>query len=142
MGWGNRLKTLRAGWIEQHLVWQWPTWKYRMSYALMVVSTVALAGCETTLPSEMSHTEAKQFAQQIYQRCLDQGVAPRTAEMDVCTKHESYREIDKRLRNRATAREIGRGLQNATDNYNRASQREPVTCSSTPVGRTVRTTCF
>jgi hypothetical protein len=110
--------------------------------AAMVVSAIALAGCETKLPSEMSHTETKQLAQQIYQRCLDQGVAPGSAEMDVCTKHETYREIDQRLNNRATAREIGGGLQQAADNYNRARQRRPVTCTSTAVGPTVRTTCF
>ncbi|CAH2409324.1 conserved hypothetical protein [Mesorhizobium escarrei] len=114
--------------------------EYRMRVAVIVVSAIALAGCETTLPSEMSHTEAKQLAQQIYQRCLDQGVDPGTTEMDVCTKHESYREIDKRLNNRAAVREVGRGLQNAAEK--RANQRRPVTCSSTVVGQTARTTCL
>lgn len=124
--------------------------KYRMlmraagvsrSCAMLMVSVIALAGCETKLPSEMSHTEAKQFAQQIYQRCLDQGVVPGTEEMNVCTKHESYREIDQRFKNRATVREVGRGLQNAADNYNRANQQRPVTCTSTAAGPTIRTTC-
>ena len=116
---------------------------YRMRYAAsIVVSAVGLAGCETTLPSEMSHTEAKKLAHRIYQRCLDQGVNPGTTEMDVCTKHESYREIDKRLSNRATMSEIASGLQSAADNYSRAKQRRPVTCSSTVIGPTVRTTCF
>ena len=57
---------------------------------------------------------------------LDQGVAPNSGEMDVCTKHESNRELDKRYSNRAAVRDIGRGLQNAADDYNRADQRRPV----------------
>ncbi|WP_156381295.1 hypothetical protein [Aminobacter sp. DSM 101952] len=128
--------------MEKYLVPVRSIWKCRTRYVAIMISAIALAGCETTLPTEMSHTEAKQFAQQIYQRCLDQGVDPRAAEMDVCTKHEAYREIDKRLSNRATMREIGSGLQVAADNYNRANQQRPVTCSSTAVGHTVRTTCF
>lgn len=122
-----------------------PAWTLGKTWprcAVLVISVVTIVGCETTLPSEMSHTEAKQLAQEIIQRCLDQGVDPRTTEMDVCTKHESYREIDKRLSNRAAVREIGRGIQNAADNYNRASQQRPVTCSGTTIGNTIRTTCF
>lgn len=113
-----------------------------MRYAIIVASAVALGGCETTLPTEMSHTEAKQLAEQIIQRCLDQGVDPRTAEMDVCTKHETYREIDKRLSNRAAIRAAARGVQNAADNYNRANQQRSVTCTSMAAGPTVRTTCY
>lgn len=112
-----------------------------MRFVALLISAVALGGCETTLPSEMSHTELKQFAQMIYQRCLDQGVAPSSGEMDVCTKHESNRELDKRYSNRAAVRDIGRRLQNAADNYNRANQRRPITCSSIAAGPTVRTTC-
>ena len=113
--------------------------KMRARQAVLLFSVLALAGCETTLPSEMSHTEAKQFAEKIIQSCVDQGVVPGSSEMDVCTRHESYREIDKRLENRATIVEVGRGLQKAADNYNR---QRPVSCTSTQVGPTVRTTCF
>ena len=116
-----------------------PAW---VRCAAALGSAVVLGGCETTLPTEMSHTEAKQLAQTIIQRCLDQGVAQGSAEMDVCTKHETYREIDKRLANRAAVEEIGRGVQTAADNYNRATQRRPVTCTSTAMGPTVRTTCY
>ncbi len=109
--------------------------------AVGIGTAAVLGGCETTLPTEMSHTEAKQLAHTIIQRCLDQGVAQGSAEMDVCTKHETYREIDKRLANRATLREIGHGIQIAADNYNRAAQRH-VTCTSHSVGATTRTTCY
>jgi hypothetical protein len=127
--------------MKEHPMPVGATWVSRRC-AVLMVSASALAGCETKLPSEMSHTEAKQFAQQIYQRCLDQGVVPGTDEMNVCTKHESYREIDQRFKNRATVREVGRGLQNAADNYNRANQQRPVTCTSTAAGPTIRTTCY
>jgi len=128
--------------MERYLARVRSTWGNQMGYVAAVVSAIALGGCETTLPSEMSHTEAKQLAQQIIQRCLDQGVDPRTPEMDVCTNQETHREISKRFRNRAAVREVALGIQNAADNYNRASQRRPVNCTSTAVGHTVRTTCF
>ena len=64
--------------IGKYLVQAWNACKSRTRYAVLASSAIALGGCETTLPSEMSHTEVKQLAQQIYQRCLDQGVAPGT----------------------------------------------------------------
>ncbi len=104
----------------------------------------ALSGCETKLPSEMSYTEIKQLAQKIYQRCVDQGVAPNTPEMDACLNQEKHRELNMRYDNRETLREIGSGLQKAADNYNRsARQSRPVTCNSLATGpTTTRTTCF
>jgi hypothetical protein len=77
--------------------------------AMWLVAVVA-TGCETTLPSEMSHTELKQLAQKIYQRCIDQGVNPKSAEVDVCTKHETRREISIRYDNRETVRDVARGV--------------------------------
>ncbi|MCQ1571735.1 hypothetical protein NFO65_13465 [Neorhizobium galegae] len=110
--------------------------------AVMMVAIVA-TGCETTLPSEMSHTEIKQLAQKIYQRCIDQGVDPKSAEMDVCTHQEGQREISARYENRETVRDVARGISKGAENFNRAStQSRPVVCNSTVMGPTVRTTCF
>lgn len=115
---------------------------YRLRYAVVACSILALAGCETTLPSEMSHTQVKQLAQQIVQRCLDQGVQPQTREMDVCTNHEARREVNTRYNNRAAILGAASGIQSAADNYNQASQQRPVTCTSRATGPTVRTTCY
>ena len=123
--------------MRRYLVPVRAAWKHPGRYAAIAVSALALAGCETKLPTEMSHTEAKQLAMTIYQRWVDQGVAPGSAEMKFCTDHETRREIDKRFSNRAALRGIGQGLQNAADN-----RRRRVTCTSTAVGHTVRTTCL
>lgn len=91
----------------------------------------------------MSHTEIKQLAQEIYQRCIDQGVDPKNAEMDVCTHQETKREISIRYENREIISGVARGVQQGAENYRRASmQNRPITCNSTAIGAAVRTTCF
>ncbi|WP_426237384.1 hypothetical protein [Pararhizobium sp. DWP1-1-3] len=114
-----------------------------MRIAIIGVAVIGLVGCETKLPSEMSYTEIKQLAQKLIQRCIDQGATPNSAEMDACLHQEKQRELTTRYDNRAALRDVGNGLQKAADNYNRnATQNRPVTCTSTPMGPTIRTTCY
>lgn len=109
--------------------------------AAIGLSSIVLVGCQTKLPSEMSHSELKQFALDMYQRCIDQNVALGSPEMDICTKQEARREINKRFDNRATVTEISKGIQKAGDNHNRTSMKAPAICRSAPSGSFVTTTC-
>lgn len=111
------------------------------AFPFVLMASIAVAGCQTKLPSEMSHTEAKQLAAEIYQRCIDQNVIPGSSEMDVCTKHEARRDIDKRFANREMISGIGKGIQNAGNNYSRNNQRKPVICRGVVSGPYVQTTC-
>lgn len=111
--------------------------KWAIGVALLAL---ALTGCTKTV-QEMSYSERKALAGEIVQRCIKQGIDPRSKEMDACTYAEAQREVTTRnmnyIRERQAAAAIGQGLQNAGQSYNQAAansaaMNRTVTCTRVP----------
>lgn len=88
----------------------------RRAIGFALLALVGLAGCTKTV-QEMSYSERKALAGEIVQRCIKQGVDPRSKEMDACTYAEAQREVTTRnmnyVRERQAAAAMAQGLQNA-----------------------------
>lgn len=112
-----------------------------MRVLIIGLAAVALAGCQSTKRvSEMSYSEINQLADQIIQRCLDQGVKKNTPEMNTCTRIEANREIasrdNARVRQARAMSAIGDSLQGVSDGYYRAAAQpnNSVSCNTRPLG--------
>lgn len=111
-----------------------------MKTVIALVALGVLAGCQTKQVEEMSYTEQKALAQQIVQRCYDQGVKTGTPEMNVCLQAEVNREKFKRRnapRLKFNPAGAAAALQNTADGYNRAAansagMNRTVTCNNVP----------
>lgn len=63
-----------------------------MMRAIVLLASLALAGCQTKTLQEMSYTETKDVFGRIHQRCTEQGIAPNSPERDACIKQELTKE--------------------------------------------------
>jgi hypothetical protein len=68
-----------------------------MKLYVLALSALALVGCTKTV-EEMSYSERKALAQEIANRCYQQGVKSGSAEYEECSRVEVQREVSMRRR--------------------------------------------
>ncbi|NDV86779.1 hypothetical protein GTW51_08695 [Aurantimonas aggregata] len=119
----------------------------------MIVALLApLAACTTKPIAEMSYTEVKVLADEIIERCNDQGVANGSPEMTICLRQEVGREDATRAANAQRRQAFAQALSQAGDNMQRQADRQAlinaaqanrnISCRSTGFGNTVTTNCY
>jgi len=107
----------------------------------LFVALIAVAGCETKQIAELNYSERKALADQLVQRCIEQGVPVTSPQFQLCTSAEAQAENAKRQRNLIQAQRaqasLSRGFQNASNSYNQAAagsaaMNRTITCQSVP----------
>lgn len=115
---------------------------------LAVMAALALAACSSTRPiAEMSYSEVNALAEQIIQRCVEQGFPDGHPQQEDCLRHEADREIATRQLNRQRQQALGAAFQTMGQSM---QQNRATTCNTTytpsgilgrpPVGAS--TTCY
>lgn len=111
--------------------------KYGLLHVALFIALAALTACETKQIAEMNYSERKALADQLVQRCIDQGVPVTSPQFQICTSAEAQAENAKRQRNLRQAQRaqasMARGFQNASNSYSQAAaMNRTVTCQSVP----------
>lgn len=113
---------------------------------LFVVVVVVVSGCDNRSLDELSYAEQMEFGEEMYRRCLDQGVKMDTPEMRDCFRAEGKAELARRERRKSAGAAMVMSSQaygsNVSRNYGTPTYQKPVNCTSNRIGNSVQTSCY